>query len=127
MSEIRTIDVDEARKCVEEGAQLVDVRDDHEWEAGHIPGAIHIPLPKLSERVGEIDRERPVVLYCRGGSRCEMATEALAAAGFDAAKLEGGVVGWSKQSLPLEPEDGYVAESGEAASILEARDRGARS
>ncbi|HEX8958844.1 MAG TPA: rhodanese-like domain-containing protein [Solirubrobacterales bacterium] len=124
MSEISTIDVGEVRKRVAEGAQLVDVRDDHEWEAGHIPGAIHIPLPQLGERVGEIDRERPVVLYCRGGSRCEMATEALAAAGFDAAKLEGGVGGWSGQGLALEPEDGYVAESGEAASILEARKRG---
>jgi hypothetical protein len=57
-----------------------------------------------------------------------MATEALADAGFDAAKLSGGIVGWAEAGLPLEPEDGYVAESGEAASILQARRReGARS
>jgi rhodanese-related sulfurtransferase len=121
MSEISTIDVGEARKRLAEGAQLVDVRDDHEWEAGHIPGAIHVPLPELNERAGEIDRGRPVILYCRGGSRCEMATEALAAAGFDAAKLERGVVGWSEDGLPLEPEGGYVAESGKAAATLQAR------
>jgi rhodanese-related sulfurtransferase len=121
MSEIPTIDVGEAQKRVEEGAQLVDVRDDHEWEAGHIPGAAHIPLPELNERAGEIDRGRPVILYCRGGSRCAMATEALAAAGFDAAKLERGVVGWSEEGLPLEPEGGYVAESGKAAAELQAR------
>jgi rhodanese-related sulfurtransferase len=112
---------DEARKLVEEGAQLVDVRADHEWEAGRIAGAKHVPLAELAERTGEIDKDKPVVLYCRGGNRSTMATDALADAGFDAAKLSEGIVGWSEAGLPLEPEDGYVAESGEAAAILEAR------
>jgi hypothetical protein len=52
-----------------------------------------------------------------------MATEALAAAGYDAAKLSEGIVGWAEVGLPLEPEGGYVAESGEAASLLQARKR----
>ena len=52
-----------------------------------------------------------------------MATDALADAGFDAVKLQEGIVGWSEAELPLEPEGGYVAESGEAASILQARKR----
>jgi len=119
----REISRDEAQKLIEDGAQLVDVRAAHEWEAGHIAGATHLPLDELAGRTGEIDPERPVILYCRGGSRCEMATEALTAAGFDAAKLTGGIVGWAEAELPLEPEDGYVAESGEAAAILEARKR----
>jgi len=117
---------DEARKLIDEGAQLVDVRAGHEWEAGRIAGAVHVPLAELAERTGEIDKERPVVLYCRGGNRSTMATEALAAAGFDAAKLNEGIVGWSEAGLPLEPEGGYVAESGEAAAILEARKKSAR-
>jgi hypothetical protein len=50
-----------------------------------------------------------------------MAADALTAAGFDAAKLSEGIVGWSEADLPLEPEGGYVAESGQAASILQAR------
>ena len=50
-----------------------------------------------------------------------MATAALAEAGFDAVKLSDGIVGWSGEDLPLEPEDGYVADSGEAASILQAQ------
>jgi rhodanese-related sulfurtransferase len=112
---------EQAQKLVEEGAQLVDVRVDHEWEAGRIAGATHLPLAELAERAGEIDRDRPVVLYCRGGNRSTMATAALAEAGFDAAKLSEGIVGWSEAGLPLEPDGGYVAESGEAAAILQAQ------
>lgn len=121
--EPKEISRDEARQLIEGGAQLVDVRAEHEWEAGRIAGAAHIPLPELAERTGEIDPERPVVLYCRGGTRSTMATDALAAAGFDAAKLSEGIVGWAEAGLPVEPEGGYVAESGEAAAILEARKR----
>jgi rhodanese-related sulfurtransferase len=117
----REVSRDEARKLVDEGAQLVDVRAEHEWEAGRIAGAVHLPLAELAERTGELDKERPVVLYCRGGNRSTMATDALADAGFDAAKLSEGIVGWEEAGLPLEPEGGYAAESGEAAAILEAR------
>ncbi len=119
----REISRKEAQKLVDEGAQLVDVRAEHEWEAGRIVGAMHLPLAELAERAAEIDRDRPVVLYCRGGNRSTMATEALAAEGYDAAKLDEGIVGWAEAGLPLEPEGGYVAESGEAASILQARKR----
>ena len=119
--ETREVSREEAQKLVEAGAQLVDVRADHEWEAGRIVGATHVPLAELAERTGEIDRDRPVVLYCRGGNRSTMAADALTDAGFDAAKLSEGIVGWSEADLPLEPEGGYVAESGEAAAILEAR------
>lgn len=117
----KEISREEARKLLEEGAQLVDVRAEHEWEAGRIAGAAHIPLPELPERTGELDRERPVILYCRGDNRSDMAADALAGAGFEAVKLEGGIVGWADAGLPLEPEGGYVAESGRAAAVLQAR------
>ncbi|HVS99396.1 MAG TPA: rhodanese-like domain-containing protein [Solirubrobacterales bacterium] len=113
----------EAREMIAAGAQLVDVRVDHEWETGHLPGATHITLSDLAARAAELDRDRPVILYCRGGSRSDMATVALAEAGYDAAKLSEGAVGWEEEGLPLEPEGGYVAESGEAAAVLEARKR----
>jgi rhodanese-related sulfurtransferase len=118
---------EEARKLIEDGAQLVDVRAEHEWETGRIPGATHLPLAELAERAGEIDKDRPVVLYCRGGNRSTMATQALADAGYDAAKLSEGIVGWAEEGLPLDPDDGYVADSGEAASILQARKKAAKS
>ena len=121
--EANEVSREEAQKLIEDGAQLVDVRADHEWEAGRIAGATHLPLAELAERAGEIDKERPVVVYCRGGNRSSMATAALTEAGYDAVKLSEGIVGWSEADLPLAPDDGYVAESGEAAAVLEARKR----
>jgi rhodanese-related sulfurtransferase len=121
VEETREVSRDEARALLDDRAQLVDVRATHEWEAGHIAGAVHLPLDEIAERAGELDREQPVVLYCRGGTRSSMATDALAAAGYDAAKLAEGIVGWADEGLPLEPEGAYVAESGEAAAVLQAR------
>ncbi len=124
---VETRTPEEIRKLVDEGAQLIDVRTGHEWEAGRIPGASHIELSELSGRTEEIDRGRPAVFYCRGDNRSDMAAAAFAAAGYEASVLAGGVQAWIEAGLPLEPEGGYVAESGEAASILEARERGVQS
>jgi rhodanese-related sulfurtransferase len=121
--ETREVSRDELKKLLDDGAQLIDVRAEHEWEMGRIEGATHLPLAELAERAGEIDKDRPVVFYCRGGNRSTMAAEALAAEGYDAAKLSEGIVGWAEEGLPLAPEGGAVAESGEAASILHARKR----
>ena len=123
----REVDRSEARKLIDDGAQLIDVRADHEWEAGRIAGASHIPLDELAQRASEIDKERPVILYCRGGTRSSMATAALAESGYDAAKLTEGITGWEEEGLPLEPEGGYVSESGEAAAVIEARKKAAQS
>ena len=120
-TEPREVSRDEARKMLDEGAQLIDVRADHEWEAGRISGAKHLPLPELPQRTGELEKDQPVVVYCRGGNRSLMAAAALNDAGFNAVKLSEGIVGWSGEGLPLEPEGGYVADSGEASAILQAQ------
>jgi rhodanese-related sulfurtransferase len=120
-TEVKEVSRAEARELLDQGAQLIDVRADHEWEAGRLPGATHIPLAELPQRTGEINKDHPVVLYCRGGNRSSMAAAALAEAGYDASKLSEGIVGWNGEGLPLEPEGGYVAESGEAAAILQAQ------
>jgi rhodanese-related sulfurtransferase len=116
----------EARRMIEDGAQLVDVRVAHEWAAGRIGGAVHIELGELTAREDEIDRDRPVVFYCQGDNRSDMAAAAFAAGGYDAAVLTGGIQAWVEAGLPLDPGDGYVADSGEAASILQARKRAAQ-
>jgi hydroxyacylglutathione hydrolase len=102
---------------------LIDVRREHEWDAGHIPGARRVEVNDLPSEAQRLDRDKPVVLYCRSGSRSELAADGLLAGGFDAHALAGGISAWAQEGRPLEPEGGYVAESGEAAAVLEARRR----
>lgn len=78
-------------------AVLVDVRPALEFESGHIPGAIAIPIEDLGERAGELPRDKRIVAYCRG-AYCLFADEAVALLrqrGFDAVRLEGGWPEWS--------------------------------
>jgi rhodanese-related sulfurtransferase len=111
-------------EMLEDGkVDLIDVRREHEWDAGHIPGARRVEVNDLPAEAERLDRGRPVVLYCRSGSRSELAAEGLSAGGFDAHALAGGISAWAEQGRPLEPEGGYVAESGLAAAVLEARRR----
>jgi rhodanese-related sulfurtransferase len=89
--------------------QLIDVRRPDEHEAGRIAGGRLIELGQLATQVETIDRQRPIVFYCRTGSRSAMATEAFRGAGFDAHNMAGGLVEWHAAGLPLEPADGHVA------------------
>jgi len=102
---------EDVRERLERGEiELIDVREQYEWDAGRIAGARHIELERLAGRAGEIDRERPVVFQCRLGARSAMATQAFRTAGWDAYNLTGGITEWVRRGLPIEPEDGYVAE-----------------
>jgi rhodanese-related sulfurtransferase len=102
---------EQAREQHEAGAiQLVDVREPYEWEAGRIAGARHIELERLASKADTIDRERPVVFYCRLGARSGMAANAFRRAGYKAYSIDGGITAWHEKGLPLEPADGSVAE-----------------
>ena len=97
-------------ELLQEGeVQLVDVREDYEHEAGRIAGDRHIVMDRLPAEAQSLDREKPVVFYCRTGSRSAAATEAFRGAGFEAYTLDGGILAWVDSGLPLEPEDGEVA------------------
>ena len=91
-------------------AQLIDVREAYEYEAGHIAGARNVELPEVPSRALEIDRDQRVVFICRGGNRSLMVAEAFAGDGYDAHNMEGGLAAWAEAGLPLEPEDGEVVE-----------------
>jgi rhodanese-related sulfurtransferase len=91
-------------------AQLVDVREPYEHEAGRIAGARHIELDQLAEQASDLDRERPVIFYCRVGSRSGVAAQAFRASGYDAYNMAGGLVAWVERGLALEPEGGTVAD-----------------
>jgi rhodanese-related sulfurtransferase len=93
----------------EGGAQLVDVREPYEREAGRIAGSLHIELERLPEEAASLDRDRPIVFYCRSGARSALAAEAFATSGYDARNLDGGLEAWVGAGLPIEPDDGRVA------------------
>jgi rhodanese-related sulfurtransferase len=90
--------------------QLIDVREPHERHAGHIADSRHIELGSLSSQAGTIERERPVIFYCRVGSRSLMAAQALRASGYQAYSMGGGLVRWAQEGRPLSPDDGFVAD-----------------
>ncbi len=90
------------------GAQLIDVRRPYEFEAGRLPGARNIEMNQLSAAAETIDRERPVLFYCRRGNRSAMAADAFRTAGYDAYHMVGGLEGWVAEGRGLEPEGGEV-------------------
>jgi rhodanese-related sulfurtransferase len=88
--------------------QIVDVRENYEWEAGRIEGAIHIPLNDLMAGKGieELDPSKPVAVICRSGNRSELAHLMLQARGFDAHNVRDGMEGWDREGLPYSAPDG---------------------
>jgi rhodanese-related sulfurtransferase len=90
--------------------QLIDVRQPYEHEAGRISGDRLIELGQLTAQAETIERDRPVIFYCRTGSRSAMATSAFRGAGYDAYNMAGGLKDWAADGLPLEPDGGYVAD-----------------
>jgi rhodanese-related sulfurtransferase len=92
-------------------AYLLDVREHEEWDAGHAPGAVHIPLGELGARYTELDAARPLYVICRSGGRSAHAAQALAGAGRDASNVADGMVGWQAAGLPMTSASGqpYVA------------------
>lgn len=87
--------------------QVVDVREPDEWTAGHIDGAIHIPLNSLlAGASSSLDASLPTVVVCRSGARSELATLMLQTRGFEAANLTGGLDAWMREGLPLTTDAG---------------------
>lgn len=94
---------DAAAHLREDDWQILDVRLEHERAEGHIAGSFHIELTELSARAAEIEAERPVLVFCRSGTRSAMAVAALRGAGYDAHDLAGGMLAWAEAGLPVEP------------------------
>ncbi len=107
------ISVQEADARARDGALLVDVREDDEWDAGRAPDAIHVPLGDLTgAKLAELDERRgddELIFICRSGNRSGQAAAAAQAAGLaDVASVAGGMGDWVAAGLPLEPEDGEI-------------------
>lgn len=84
-------------------AVVIDVRNQNEWDAGHLPNARLIPLPQLHARLSEIPRDRPIILHCQHGGRAAKAAATLDAFGFDDVHdLSGGFAGWEAAGHAVE-------------------------
>jgi rhodanese-related sulfurtransferase len=98
---------EQAAEALADGsAQVIDVREQHEWDAGHIDGMRHIPLMDLQGAAETIERDRPVIFSCKSGSRSTMAAQAFRGAGYRAFNLDGGIDQWVAEGRPI---TGHVA------------------
>lgn len=99
---IQSIGVKEAHALSTQGVTVLDVREPHEYQSGHIPGARNLPLGKLDSWAPELDPDGSYVLICRSGKRSAKATEGLEAKGFkNLRNVTGGMLEWEAQQLPV--------------------------
>jgi rhodanese-related sulfurtransferase len=80
---------------------LLDVREDDEWAAGRMPGAVHVRLGDLHPEHPVLAHDRPILCICRSGNRSRQATRALRHIGFDARNLDGGMKAWEAAGFPV--------------------------
>jgi rhodanese-related sulfurtransferase len=101
---------------IPENAILLDVREDDEWAAGHIDGAVHVPMMRLPNQLayepGELTPAKPIVVVCAHGGRSAQVTHWLSANGYNATNLAGGMHAWAQAGRPM------VSESGGEPQVL---------
>ncbi len=99
-----------SRDEIKPGQVILDVRNDDEWAAGHIEGAVHVPLDRLANRMGyepgELISDEPLVVTCKGGGRAGRAVSWLNQNGFDAVLLDGSMRAWQAAGHPMVSETG---------------------
>lgn len=100
------VDAADLERIAADGGDVIDVRTYHEWEAGHLPFARHIPIDELLARVDEIDKQRTSVFICHVGARSQAASEALARNGYTTATVPGGMEAAKAIGLPVVRDDG---------------------
>jgi adenylyltransferase/sulfurtransferase len=112
-SEISEIDATRARDRIESGEPVVvDVREQAEWDEGHIPGAVHVPRGHLESRIERLapDTARPVIVYCSAGNRSAFAAKTLTDLGYeDVVSLAGGFTDWKRNGFPVQLQAGLDA------------------
>ena len=112
LSSVPEITAIQASEAIAAGATILDVREIEEFEAGHILGAISLPLSKIGEEHQKIKATGTLIVNCRSGARSARATTFLRSLGIDAINLTGGVIAWTHAGLPLVTDtdaEAYVA------------------
>jgi rhodanese-related sulfurtransferase len=106
---IREISVSDVKQKLDRGhkCRVIDVREDHEWAKGHVPGATHLGKGVIERDIEKSvpDPETELILYCGGGSRSALATESLQKMGYaNVYSMQGGMKDWRDAGLPIEGE-----------------------
>jgi rhodanese-related sulfurtransferase len=105
LSKVKQVNPAEAVRLMnDESLVVLDTREDQEFSSGHIKGALNIPMSQMKKRIAELDKykSRPVLLYCRSGSRSNYTGKLLSKAGFDNVQnLAGGIMAWSTANMPV--------------------------
>jgi rhodanese-related sulfurtransferase len=104
--QIPTVTVSGIPDPLPEGLVVLDVREDDEWQAGHVEGSLHVPLMELGARYGELPEGHQTLVVCRVGNRSSYAAAFLVQQGIDAVNLDGGLVEWEAFGRPLVTDDG---------------------
>jgi rhodanese-related sulfurtransferase len=89
-----------------EGVTLLDVREPDEWQAGHAPDALHIPMGDVANRLGDLPESNEVYVVCRSGGRSARVTAYLNQNGWDAKNVEGGMMSWAAAGRPMTSDAG---------------------
>jgi rhodanese-related sulfurtransferase len=98
------ISVEQAYQKYEDGAFVLDVRTQEEWDDYHAPGTTLIPLDQLASRVNELPQDQEIVVICRSGNRSQEGRDILKAAGFaNVTSVSGGLSAWRSAGFPVEP------------------------
>lgn len=111
---IPTVEIDGVPDPLPADLVVLDVREDDEWAAGHIDGAVHIPLGELPERLGEfveLEAEQTLIV-CKAGGRSARAVAYLAQQGYDVVNLADGMLGWERAGRAM------VADSGQSPTVI---------
>lgn len=112
--QVPTVQVTDVPTTLAEGQAILDVREDDEWQAGHAPDAVHIPLAELTSRLDELPADGELYVVCRMGGRSARATAYLNANGWEAVNVDGGMISWDAAGRPMVAD----SASGEAPRVL---------
>ena len=91
---VSEVTIEELESALQSGARLIDVREPDEYEAGHVPGAVLVPLGTVPEALGRFDSEATTYVICKSGARSYRACEFLVGQGLEAVNVEGGTMAW---------------------------------
>lgn len=95
------VTIDDLKAALDQGATVIDVREPHEFAAGHVPGAQLVPLATVPQRIGELPTDQPVFVICAVGARSAQAAHYLSQRGIDARSVDGGTGDWVAAGYPV--------------------------